>query len=193
MGRNRKKVVVAVLSIVLLVSVVGGWALSRSSDDVDANLTDPGVEQTPGIGTNANNTGKKFSFVPVTDVLSGAAVTVTPTGKPMVVNFWFSTCEPCKREMPALTAAAEAYGASVNFVGINPNDTTESASAFLTKYGIKYANYLDDGDQLAAVGVTTMPTTFFINADGYIVKTRAGEITTEDIDNILQNNLGVTK
>jgi len=32
MGRNRKKVVVAVLSIVLLVSVVGGWALSRSSD-----------------------------------------------------------------------------------------------------------------------------------------------------------------
>jgi thiol-disulfide isomerase/thioredoxin len=193
MGRNRKKVVVAVLSIVLLVSVVGGWALSRPSDDVDANLTDPGVEQTPGIGTNANNTGKKFSFVPVTDVLSGAAVTVTPTGKPMVVNFWFSTCEPCKREMPALTAAAEAYGASVNFVGINPNDTTESASAFLTKYGIKYANYLDDGDQLAAVGVTTMPTTFFINADGYIVKTRAGEITTEDIDNILQNNLGVTK
>jgi thiol-disulfide isomerase/thioredoxin len=193
MGRNRKKVVVAVLSIVLLVSVVGGWALSRSSDDVDANLTDPGVEQTPGIGTNANNTGKKFSFVPVTDVLSGAAVTITPTGKPMVVNFWFSTCEPCKREMPALTAAAEAYGASVNFVGINPNDTTESASAFLTKYGIKYANYLDDGDQIAAVGVTTMPTTFFVNADGYIVKTRAGEITTEDIDNILQNNLGVTK
>ena len=193
MGRNRKKVVVAVLSIVLLVSVVGGWALSRSSDDVDANLTDPGVEQTPGIGTNANNTGKKFSFVPVTDVLSGAAVTITPTGKPMVVNFWFSTCEPCKREMPALTAAAEAYGASVNFVGINPNDTTESASAFLTKYGIKYANYLDDGDQLAAVGVTTMPTTFFINADGYIVKTRAGEITSEDIDNILQSNLGVTK
>ncbi len=193
MGRNRKKVVVAVLSIVLLVSVVGGWALSRSSDDVDANLTDPGVEQTPGIGTNANNTGKKFSFVPVTDVLSGAAVTITPTGKPMVVNFWFSTCEPCKREMPALTAAAEAYGASAIFVGINPIDSTESASAFLTKYGIKYANYLDDGDQLAAVGVTTMPTTFFINADGYIVKTRAGEITTKDIDNILQNNLGVTK
>jgi thiol-disulfide isomerase/thioredoxin len=193
MGRNRKKVVVAVLSIVLLVSVVGGWVLSRSSDDVDANLTDPGVEQTPGIGTNANNTGKKFSFVPVTDVLSGAAVTITPTGKPMVVNFWFSSCEPCKREMPALTAAAAAYGESVNFVGINPNDTTESASAFLTKYGIKYANYLDDGDQLSEVGVTTMPTTIFIDANGYIVKTRAGEITSEDIDKILQNDLGVTK
>jgi thiol-disulfide isomerase/thioredoxin len=193
MGRNRKKVVIAVLSIVLLVSVVGGWALSRSSDDVDANLTTPGVEQTPGIGTNANNTGKKFSFIPVTDVLSGAAVTITPMGKPMVVNFWFSTCEPCKREMPALTAAAAAYGTRVNFIGINPNDTEESASAFIEKYGIKYANYLDDGDQLSEAGVTTMPTTFFIDANGYIVKTHAGELTLEDIDNLLQNELGVTK
>jgi thiol-disulfide isomerase/thioredoxin len=193
MGLNRKKVVVAVLSIVLLVSVVGGWALSRSSDDVDANLTTPGVEQTPGIGTNANNTGKKFSFIPVTDVLSGAAVTITPMGKPMVVNFWFSTCEPCKREMPALTAAAAAYGTRVNFIGINPNDTEESASAFIEKYGIKYANYLDDGDQLSEAGVTTMPTTFFIDANGYIVKTHAGELTLEDIDNLLQNELGVTK
>ena len=193
MGRNRKKVVVAVLSIVLLVSVVGGWALSRSSEDVDANLTTPGVEQTPGIGTNANNTGKKFSFIPVTDVLSGAAVTITPMGKPMVVNFWFSTCEPCKREMPALTAAAAAYGTRVNFIGINPNDTEESASAFIEKYGIKYANYLDDGDQLSEAGVTTMPTTFFIDANGYIVKTHAGELTLEDIDNLLQNELGVTK
>jgi thiol-disulfide isomerase/thioredoxin len=193
MGRNRKKVVVAVLSIVLLVSVVGGWALSQSSDDVDANLTNPGVEQTPGIGTNANNTGKKFAFVPVTDVLSGAGVTITPLGKPMVVNFWFSTCEPCKREMPALTKAAETYGASVSFVGINPNDTSASASAFLTKYGIKYANYLDDGDQLAKAGVTTMPTTFFIDASGYIVKTHAGELTFDDIEKTLVNNLGVTK
>ena len=193
MGRNRVKVVVAVLSIVLLVSVVGGWALSRSSDDVDAKLTNPGVEQTPGIGTNANNTGKKFSFVPVDDVLTGSAVTITPTGKPMVVNFWFSTCEPCKREMPALTEAAAKYGASVNFVGINPNDTVESASAFLTKYGIKYANYLDDGDQLAEVGVTTMPTTFFVDANGYIVKTHAGELTLDDITEILTTDLGVTK
>ena len=193
MGRNRVKVVVAVLSIVLLVSVVGGWALSRSSDDVDAKLTNPGVEQTPGIGTNANNTGKKFSFVPVDDVLTGSAVTITPTGKPMVVNFLFSTCEPCKREMPALTEAAAKYGASVNFVGINPNDTVESASAFLEKYGIKYANYLDDGDQLAEVGVTTMPTTFFVDANGYIVKTHAGELTFDDITEILTTDLGVAK
>jgi hypothetical protein len=38
-----------------------------------------------------------------------------------------------------------------------------------------------------------MPTTFFIDANGYIVKTHAGELTLEDIDNLLQNELGVNK
>lgn len=180
------------MSIVLFVSVVGGWALSRSSDDVDAKLTDPGVEQTPGIGTNANITGEKFPFVEVVDVLSGREVTITPLGRPMVINFWFSTCEPCKREMPALTAAAARYGSRVNFVGINPNDTEVSAKAFLDKYGIKYANYLDNGNQIAAAGVTTMPTTFFVGADGEIVKTHAGELTADDIDSIITGDLGVT-
>lgn len=192
MGQNRGKVIAAVLSIVLSVSVVGGWALSRSSDDVDAKLTDPGVEQTPGIGTNANITGEKFPFVEVIDVLSGREVTITPLGKPMVINFWFSTCEPCKREMPALTAAAARYGTSVNFVGINPNDTEVSAKAFLEKYGIRYANYLDNGNQLAAAGVTTMPTTFFVDSSGEIVKTHAGELTADDIDSIITGDLGVT-
>ena len=177
--------------MVLIVSVVGGWALSLSSDDVDANLTDPGVEQTPGIGTNANITGEKFPYVEVTEVLSGREVTIDPLGCPTVVNFWFSTCEPCKREMPSLTAAAARYGSLVNFVGINPNDTAESASSFIDKYGIKYANYLDNGNQLAAAGVTTMPSTFFVDARGYIVKTRAGELTADEIDSIITNDLGV--
>ena len=57
---NRRAVVLAVPVIVLIVSVVGGWALSLSSDNVDANLTTPGTEQIPTIGTNANNTGEKF-------------------------------------------------------------------------------------------------------------------------------------
>jgi len=85
---NRRAVVLAVPVLVLLVSVVGGWALSQSSDNVDANLTTPGTEQFPTIGTNANNTGKKFSFVEVTDNATGEAGVISPAGKPMVVNFW---------------------------------------------------------------------------------------------------------
>lgn len=189
---NRKKVFLTVPIVVLFVSVVGGWALSRSSSNVDANLTTPGTVQEPTIGTNAKNTGKAFPFVELVDVATGEKGTIAPAGKPMVINFWFSTCEPCKREMPALSEAATQWGSKVDFIGINPNDTTESAQAFLTKYKITYANYLDDGDQLAEAGIATLPATFFLDADGKIVSRRAGEITAQDIEDELTNNLKVS-
>lgn len=189
---NRKKVVVAVPLFVLLVSVVGGLILSQSSDDVDVNLTNPGVVQTPGIGTNAPSSGKAFPFTQVVDIATGQAVTPATNGRPMVINFWFSTCEPCKREMPALTTAAQLYADAVNFVGINPNDTRTSATAFLEKYNVTFTNYLDDGDQLAAAGVVNMPTTMFVNSDGKIVATHAGEITLADIEKKIREQFGIT-
>lgn len=189
---NRKKVVVAVPFLVLLVSVVGGLILSRSSDDVDANLTNPGVIQTPGIGTNAPSSGKTFPFTEVVDIATGQTTTPATNGTPMVINFWFSTCEPCKREMPALTTAAQAYAGTVNFVGVNPNDTRTSATAFLKKYNVTFTNYLDDGDQLAAAGVVNMPTTMFVNGEGKIVATHAGEITLADIEKKISEHFGIS-
>jgi thiol-disulfide isomerase/thioredoxin len=147
---------------------------------------------TPGIGTNANNSGKKFLFVEMQDMASGADVTIVPIGKPMVVNFWFSACAPCVRELPAISDAAEKYGDTVQFIGVNPNDSRDVAQAFLKNLGVKFASYIDDGDQVSAVEVGTFPTTYFLNADGVIVKMQAGELKPEDIERILKEDLGVT-
>lgn len=183
---NRRIRVLAVLLFVLIVSVVGGWILSRSSDGVDANLTTPGTQPFPTIGTNAKNTGKEFQFVEITDVATGEKGTIAPAGRYMVVNFWFSTCEPCKREMPVLTAASEKFANTVDFVGINPNDSSTSAQAFMKKYGITYPTYLDnDGEQVSAAGVANFPATFILNGDGVIVKRFAGEVTASDLENEL--------
>ena len=190
---SRKKVVVTASFIVLFASVIGGCSSSSSSDDTGANRTDPGVSLTPGIGTNENTKGKEFPFVLMQDVATGLDVTIVPTGKPMVVNFWFSTCTPCTRELPALSDAAKKYGAKVNFIGINPNDTREVAKEFLGNLGINFASYIDQGDQLASAKVATFPTTFFLNEKGIIVKMQSGELKPEDIDSILKNDLGVTE
>lgn len=188
---NRQKAFLAVPLIVLFVSVVGGWILSRSSDDVDANLTSPGTVQTPTIGTNATNTGKTFEFVTVKNAATGEEGTISPAGRYMVINFWFSTCEPCKREMPILTAAAQKYANTVDFIGINPNDTPTSAAAFLEKYKITYPTYLDnDGAQVAAAGVATFPATFILDGDGVIVKRFAGEVTAKDLEDVLSTTAG---
>jgi thiol-disulfide isomerase/thioredoxin len=189
---SRKKVVVTTSLIVLFASVIAGCSSSSSSDDTGANRTDPGVNLTPGLGTNANSNGKKFLFVEMQDMASGADVTIVPTGKPMVVNFWFSACAPCVRELPAISDAAEKYGDTVQFIGVNPNDSREVAQAFLKNLGVKFASYIDDGDQVSAVEVGTFPTTYFLNADGVIVKMQAGELKPEDIERILKEDLGVT-
>lgn len=190
---NRRKFLLPVLVFVLPVSVVGGLLLERSSDDVDVNLTDPGVEQTPGIGTNAPTDGRRFTFVPVVDVATGEVVTLAARGTPMVVNFWFSNCEPCKREMPAINRSAATHAGKVEFLGINPVDTVTSASKFLADYGITFANYLDsDGGQLTEAGVVNMPTTMFLDADGTVVHTVSGEIDEAYIDRVLRDTLGVT-
>jgi thiol-disulfide isomerase/thioredoxin len=109
----------------------------------------------------------------------------------MVINFWFSTCEPCKREMPALSAASQKYAGKVDFIGINPNDASEMADAFIAKYNVTFPTFLDDGTQLSAAGVATLPTTFFLDGTGNIIERRAGEITEADIDSIVVNKLGV--
>lgn len=180
-GIRARRAAVAIL-IALIVGVVGGWAMSRSSDDVDANLTDPGLVPEPGIGTNVDSTGRQFAFVGMIRVGSSDSVTPSTGGLPAVVNFWYSTCQPCRREMPVLAAAAGTYAGRVAFIGVNPNDTPESAAAFLDAYGATFPNYLDRaGEQLAAAQVGTMPTTFFLDAGGKVVAMHAGELTDEDL------------
>lgn len=182
MDWNRERKFAATVLIALIVGVVGGWALSRSSDGVDANLTNPGVVQDPTIGTNANSQGEVFPFTELKDIATGKASTPTLDGKPTVVNFWFSTCPPCREEMPVLAAAAEKYADKVTFIGIDPNDTVESATAFLTKNGITYRNWLDEmGDQLSAAKVGSMPTTFFLDRTGRIISMHAGGITADEL------------
>lgn len=191
MEPKRRRRLLVTLTIALVVAVVGGWALSRSSDDIDARLTTPGVTDYPTIATNQDNKGETFRFVPVESLDGSGEVTLGPSGRPLVVNFWFSTCEPCKREMPALSEAAALYEGRVDFIGINPNDSTESAKTFLSKFNVSYPNYLDDGDLLSEAGVATMPATFFLDADGTILERHAGELTLEDISRTLVKVYGL--
>lgn len=174
---------------ILVVSVAGGWLLSRAGDDPSSNegvvVLSPGsTSQDPTIGTNALNTGKAFPVVEV-ESLDGAAITLgEPTGKPFLVNFWYSTCEPCKREMPALVAARDRY--DIDIVGVNPRDSAEVARDFADDYGITYSLLRDpNGASLVALGVGTFPMTYLVGGDGTILEQHAGEITAGKLDRML--------
>ncbi len=178
---------------ILVVSIVGGWLLSRASNDgVDANMTSPGVVQNPTLGTNAPVQGKLFSSLYVTAAANGIEAVVESKGTPLVVNFWYSTCEPCKRELPTLGAAANKF-LQVQFVGINPTDDADTTIQFAQDYGANYPMYLDkSGDALVAAGVGIMPVTLFVDADGIIRKQHAGELTQDQLYSYILKYFGVS-
>jgi thiol-disulfide isomerase/thioredoxin len=104
-------------------------------------------------------------------------------GQPMLVNFWFTSCPPCRREMPALQQAFETYGEQVRFIGVNVQDSASAIRAFVDELGVTYEMLRDiNGNLVVANGISAFPTTLFIDSNGRIVKQVAGELTTESID-----------
>jgi cytochrome c biogenesis protein CcmG/thiol:disulfide interchange protein DsbE len=105
-------------------------------------------------------------------------------GKPVVLNFWASWCEPCKEEMPTLQASYDHYHSSgVVFVGLAFNDTKENGLPFLSKYHITYPAGPDsDGRITVAYGVTGVPETVFIGRDGRVVSKAPGGVSAAQLD-----------
>ena len=112
-------------------------------------------------------------------------------GQPTVVNFWSTWCQPCKIEHPVLMQAARAYGPlGVNFVAVLYQDETSKARAYLKQSGSHWPTLEDPGGRTAiAYGVAGVPETFFIDADGTIVRKVSGPVSQEVMVSTLEQML----
>jgi len=104
-------------------------------------------------------------------------------GRPVVLNLWASWCGPCREEAPLLQGAwSRADGQGVLFLGADVRDASRDARAFLEEFDITYPNVRDpDGGLLTDFGLTGLPETFFISADGDIVGHVAGAISAPQL------------
>ncbi len=182
---HQRKLLIA--AVVLAVSVGGGWLWSSASEPtLDAHLTTPGEVPYPTIATNSAVAGTSLPEVSLLTLDNKTIESITLIGKPLILNFWYSTCEPCRREMPVLAASADTHSSTVRFVGINMNDSIETATAFAAKYNVLYDIMFDpSGSFIGALGIGTAPMTLFVDAQGVIVDQVAGEITADKLESLI--------
>ncbi len=107
-------------------------------------------------------------------------------GKPVVLNFWASWCGPCKREMPDFESIYQELGEDVEFMMVNVTDgsreTRDSAAEFIAGEGYTFPVYYDSQLEAAtAYGVYSIPSTYFIDAEGYAVARASGALSADTL------------
>ena len=98
-----------------------------------------------------------------------------------MLNFWASWCGPCQSEMPDFNEKYAELGNDVHFVMVNMTDggreTVETASAFIEKNGYDFPVLFDTESEAAMTyGAYSLPTSFFINAEGHVIAQAVGAI-----------------
>jgi thiol-disulfide isomerase/thioredoxin len=112
-------------------------------------------------------------------------------GKPVVVNFFSSTCVPCQAEMPALEQVHRQVGDDITFLGLDVQDTVEGGKAFVDTVGITW-ELGRDPDASILQGVmhgTALPTTVILDSEGRIVFSHLGKLDQpEELTKVLQEH-----
>ncbi|HEX7809402.1 MAG TPA: redoxin family protein [Thermoanaerobaculia bacterium] len=106
-------------------------------------------------------------------------------GKPVVLNFWATWCNPCWEEHPLLNETARMRP-DVQFLGVVFQDDESKIKAFLRQRGAAYPTVIDDrGKTAIAYGVGGVPETFFLDANGTIVAKHDGPLSQEQLQSYL--------
>ena len=180
-------------ALIVFLIVLLGLFTTRIVNDTDTpsyTLSNSIDLSSEGIATNTLKIGSKLPAINLENVDGQEVSTQSLLNKPLVVNVWYSTCEPCRRELPALAKVDMQYRDQVRFVGLNIKDSATVAREFASQYGVKFELLLDkNGQFISQLGIATAPVTLAIDQRGVIVGQKAGEISASELDELVKELL----
>ena len=112
--------------------------------------------------------GFEMPNVAVNRLDGGTIDLMTLRGKPVVINWWHTTCSPCIAEMPELNKLVEKYeGHDIEFLAIANNEMAE-LTPFLKRHPFAYNIALGDEEAMRILG-QIYPRHVIIDGDGKVV------------------------
>ena len=172
------------------VVIVGASLLyNRLSGEVEFSGIATTPQATEYTGEAVSETEEQPSLAPdftVYDLDGNAHKLSDFQGKPVLLNFWASWCGPCKSEMPDFNEAYLAQGEEIQFLMVNMTDgareTLDIAKGFVADAGYSFPVLYDVNQEAAMTyGVSSLPTTIFIAADGTMTAYAMGAIDAETL------------
>jgi len=165
-----RRIVLAVLPLLLLVGLLSVFALNMGRD--------PTLVRSVLI----NKPAPAFTLPAVAGTGVEGFDTASLKGEVTVVNVFASWCVPCREEHPLLERLKAETG--VRIFGINQKDAPENAAKFLSELGNPYQRIGGDSDNRVSIdwGVYGVPETFVVDAAGVITFKHVGPISPESLE-----------
>jgi cytochrome c biogenesis protein CcmG, thiol:disulfide interchange protein DsbE len=111
-----------------------------------------------------------------------AAGLETFRGKPLVINFFASWCDPCRDEMPLINDLATKAAGNYQVLGIAVEDTRAAVTEYVITAKLIFPIALDLNSTVKrAYRIFGPPATFFIDGQGIIRDVVMGPITSERV------------
>ena len=187
----------ALASAVLLTGVLAGCNGQGGLEQTYGDVADQDYFSSDGAFSfvAAANRQGSLEFSGELDI-EGSWNSADYAGQPIVVNFWFAGCPPCRVEAEDLEALHREFQADgVQFIGVNILDGPETARTFAEEFGVTYPSLMDANNGLVRLSFAgeaspnAVPTTLVLDRQHRVAARVNGLITDVELLETMINDV----
>lgn len=143
-------------------------------------------------GTQGTLVGKPAPTVSAEDLNGRQWTLADGAGRVTWINFWATSCEPCRTEMPAMQRLADAYGDRLLVLGLDWGESRASVEDFIGRYEISYPILLDPtlDNYYRWSALAGLPRHYFVDSGGTVVREVIGPLAPARMLEIVEELLG---